>query len=118
LNAGQDGLIRIPVPPAVASGQDADLLVLEVARHGEALEADVELTWRSEPDVLPEPVRFRVRDGKLVVPLGSFPEWLLAAHIHELSLRLSGDYELASVEWWARTDGPSTFVMTPTGEAQ
>lgn len=118
LKAGQDGLIRVPVPPAVASGQDADLLVLEVARHGEALEADVELTWRSEPDALPEPVRFRARDGKLVVPLGSFPEWLLAVRIHELSLRLSGDYELASVEWWARTDGPSTYVMTPTGEAQ
>lgn len=100
----------IPVPPAIRFGRDADLLGITMVCTSVVPESTGELTWTSTTGGPVQPVSFVVHSGRHLLPLGAFPEWLLAEQPQQITLTLPAGCRINQVEWRLRTDGPVATV--------
>lgn len=81
------------------SGIAADLVVLELASDGQ--HGVARLVYRSEFGMC-EDVEFMVSDGIVIVPVGAFPDWLLAQELSQIRLVLPENISLLSAALWQR----------------
>lgn len=76
--------MKLPIP---IEGRDADVLSFEIQIPDNTNpEAMFDLRWTSSAGMQSTPIRFNAGHGRVVIPLGAFPEWSLSSNITAISL--------------------------------
>lgn len=84
------------------AGADADLLVIEVEDASSS--RSFTLTWIADGRESFEPVLFSGAGHTFIVPVGSFPQWLLAERIEAITVETDPPADLKAVSLWLRQE--------------
>lgn len=99
--ADEGATVRYALTP---DASQSDLLVLSFDVDQETARDDIRITWRNAtPERLTEPVILRSAASTLVIPMGSFPDWILAEALQELTVSIPSGMRIKRAELWART---------------
>ncbi len=90
------------------SGREVDFVVLEISSVTDSKPIkELVLRWSADGEWAANAVRFEIQGNRLVVPLSSFPDWLLATRLEILQVSAPKElksFEIKQISLWRRND--------------